>query len=130
MNEDLQELAIQYELLRQEINNIDAQIRELQLKHKDLEMTREGIDNLKGKEGSEILVPVGSGLYVKSKLLDSGKCLVNIGAGIVMEKPIEEAVKLIDKQMEMIMNTIVKLNEGADKFVNQMLEIEPKLMGK
>ncbi len=126
--EELQELMIQYELLKREVTNIDAQIRELQLKHNELEMVKQGIKAIKGQSQNEILVPAGAGLYVKSKLVDGKNCLVNVGANVIMKKTITEAVKLINKQIDNAMNVIIKLNEAAEQLINRMIEIEPQIM--
>ncbi len=126
--EEMQELAVQYEIIRQEINNIDAQIKELQLRHEDLELVKEGVTGIKGKAESEALVPVGAGVYVKGRITDGKTCLVNIGANVIIEKPIDEALALIKKQIENMTNTIVKLNDNAEQLVGQLMEIEPLLM--
>jgi len=126
--EELQELMIQYELLKREVTNIDAQIRELQLKHNELEMVKQGIKAIKGQSQNEILVPAGAGLYVKSKLVDGKNCLVNVGANVIMKKTITEAVKLINQQIDNAMNVIIKLNEAAEQLINRMIEIEPQIM--
>lgn len=128
--EEMQELAVQYEMYRRELEAIDSQIKELQLRHSDLELTHDSVSAVEGRSGSEVLLPLGAGVYVRSQVSESKVCLVNIGANIIIEKPIQDALKMIKEQKERIMNTIVKLNDEAESFVSQMMEIEPQIMSQ
>jgi prefoldin alpha subunit len=52
------------------------------------------LEGTKGKPGeTEALVPIGSGSFVKSKLADVDKVIIGVGAGICIEKPIEDSMK-------------------------------------
>lgn len=45
------------------------------------------------EEGSEVLIPIGSGSFVKAKLSDPGKIIIGVGAGVCLEKSVEDSVK-------------------------------------
>ena len=52
------------------------------------------LEGTKGKGGeTEALVPVGSGSFVKTKLADVQKVIIGVGAGVCIEKPIEDSMK-------------------------------------
>ena len=46
----------------------------------------ESIQSLRKNPESETLVPIGMGTYVQTKISSSNKIVLNIGAGIAMEK--------------------------------------------
>ncbi len=62
-----------------------------------LSETLTAVQTLEGTKGnaenSEILIPIGSGSFVRAKLADPGKLLIGIGAGVVVEKTLEDSVK-------------------------------------
>lgn len=52
------------------------------------------LEGTKGKpENSEILIPIGSGSFVRAKLADATNLLIGIGAGVVIEKTLEDSIK-------------------------------------
>ena len=62
-----------------------------------LSETLTAISTLEGTKGkpseTESLVPIGSGSFVKTKLADIEKVIIGVGAGICIEKPIEDSMK-------------------------------------
>ena len=42
---------------------------------------------------TETLVPIGSGSFVKARLADAEKVIIGVGAGVCIEKPIEDSMK-------------------------------------
>lgn len=52
------------------------------------------LEGTRGKGGeTEALVPIGSGSFVKTKLADVQKVIIGVGAGVCIEKPIEDSMK-------------------------------------
>ncbi len=62
-----------------------------------LSETLTAISTLEGAKGkpdeTEILVPIGSGSFVRTKLADVEKVIIGVGAGVCIEKPIEDSMK-------------------------------------
>ncbi len=53
-----------------------------------------------------VLFPLGSASYVRGRVVDKGKVLVDVGAGVVVEKSVNEAVEYLrerqrDAQLEL-----------------------------
>ncbi len=121
---NLQELANEYEYLRQEVSAIDNQIRELQNHHNSLLLAKESIDSIKNKNGAEILVPGGAGVYFYTSLSNDKSCLVEVGSNIFIEMNIIRAKKTISERIDQVLKMIVQLNEEADAIVNRLQQIE------
>jgi len=52
------------------------------------------LEGTKGKhDGTETLLPIGSGSFVKAKIADPDKVIIGVGAGVCIEKPIEDSMK-------------------------------------
>jgi prefoldin alpha subunit len=52
------------------------------------------LEGTKGKTGeTEALVPIGSGSFVKTKVADAERVIIGVGAGVCIEKPIEDSMK-------------------------------------
>lgn len=60
--------------------------------------TLEGLKNL--KEGEETLIPVGAGSYIRTRIADSKKLVMGIGAGVAIEKDVESSVGELKGRLE------------------------------
>ena len=57
------------------------------------------LDNLAGREGAEILVPIGAGSFIWARLSRADKVLVSVGADISMEVSAEKAKEIIGERL-------------------------------
>jgi prefoldin alpha subunit len=122
VNEDvLRRLVIELQILQETADNIqsrigmtNAAINELQIAHNTLE----GIK--KEKNGSSLLMPIGGGSYIKSKLEDSKKLIVGIGANVAVEKNIGEA-------QEAFQTRLLRLDKVRGSLQQQLEEIATKI---
>ena len=94
----------------------------------------ESIKSLGQKSDSETLVPVGMGTFVKAKISSADKLVLNIGAGISLEKDSISAINYLEariKEIEVaIKDTSAKKYEAAAQLeqgkhqINQLIQAE------
>ena len=92
------------------------------------------IKALSEKSTSEALVPVGMGTFVKTKISSDDKIVLNIGAGISLEKDSTSAINYLEariKEIEVaIQDTSAKKNDAAAQLeqgksqINQLIQAE------
>ena len=90
---EMKELEEQMKHIQQQSNIVEQQLMELMSNVQCLD------DLKKIKEGTEILVPVTSGVFAKAALKENKKLLVNVGADTVISKDIDSTKKLMEKQV-------------------------------
>jgi len=86
------------------------------------------------KSDSETLVPIGMGTFVKTKISSNDKIVLNIGAGISLEKDSSSAINYLEariKEIEVaIQDTSSKKNDAAAQLeqgksqINQLIQAE------
>ncbi len=83
---------------------------------------RAALDAIKGlstQTPTEVLTQIGGGAMLRSKPPSTDEVLVNIGSNIVIEKPKEEAVAMLEERSRDVEKTIVSLigqrNEIAER---------------
>ena len=97
--EELQNKYMQYQMIDQQMKQIQQQVQVIEKQLVDLAVTRQAMDDLeKTNVGSEILVPVSNGIFTKAELKDNKKLILNVGSNTAVEKSIPETKKLIDNQ--------------------------------
>jgi prefoldin alpha subunit len=92
----------------------------------------ESIKSLSQKSDSETLVPVGMGTFVKTKISSNDKIVLNIGAGISLEKDSTSAINYLEariKEIEVaIQDTSAKKQDAAAQLeqgknqINQLMQ--------
>ena len=82
------------------------------------------IDSLKAvdnKTDDETLVPLGLGTFVKTKLIPNQKLILNVGAGIAIEKDQNYAINFLESRLKEMQVTLQEIN-GQKQQVSASLE--------
>jgi len=131
--QELQQKLLLYQLLQAQLEEFKKQAALLQARFIEIESTRLAVEDVKKvKENNELLIPLGSGMYVNGKML-KGDLLVDIGAGIMTKKPAAEADTLLEtkkKEIESLsenlqkemMAVIAKINEIGEELQKSLAE--------
>ena len=96
------------------------------------QLTAEGLDRaLKAveametaEEGTEMLVPIGSGSFIHAKLASKEKVVLNVGAGVNIEKTPAEAKESLKIRKAEVAEGSKKLNEMLGKIDQEMQRIQ------
>jgi prefoldin alpha subunit len=105
------------------LNRIKAQLETLLRQKEVFEMAFTDLDkavrSLKDMEslntGHDILVPLGGECFIGATAKDTKKALIGIGGRIYMERPVGEAIELLNKRMEMISTSNQKLDSSIEE---------------
>ena len=130
VEEELRRLSVELRILEQTAETLNSRINMVNTMIADLtyaSMTLEGLE--KQKENAELLVPIGGGSYVKAKLENPDKVTVGIGAGVSIEKTLQEAKDIINKRLEELEKTRVSLQQQFSQIVERINEDREKFEG-
>ncbi|MEM3725403.1 MAG: prefoldin subunit alpha [Candidatus Bathyarchaeia archaeon] len=125
--EELRRLSVELRFLEQTAEAIQSRINMVNAAITDLtyaSMTLEGLE--KEKENSEILVPIGGNSYIKAKLENPDKIIVGMGAGISVEKTLQEAKEIIKNRLESLEKTRMSLQQQLAQIAERMSEGKEK----
>ena len=123
LTRQLRSIIAQIEALRVEIAQLDILISEYR-------QTITTLRNLKDLgAGKEVLLPVGRIAQVGAKLEDVDKIVINIGSGISVELPFDEAIQQIEKEIvaalalrEALERAMVELYEKVEALSQRIRE--------
>lgn len=116
-----QELMYRMMMFEQQIGQIQQQIQAVEQGIAELEMLSNGLNDLKRKTGSEILAPLGKGIFAKAKLI-SEDLLVDVGEKNFVTKSIPETQKLLQEQ-------VGKLEKAREDLEKAKEEVEGEVKG-
>ena|SRR3989344_3746066 len=110
--EELQRKYFEFQLLDQQLKQIQEQIFLIQQQIQELESLNANLDSIsKTEKKSEILSPLGAGVFIKTELKENKEVLMNIGAKTAVLKTIPDAKKLIALQVNELKRIDMQLNE-------------------
>lgn len=118
--ERAQQLLYQMQMLESLAANLDQKEAAIVSYMREAMASIQSIKGIQGQE-SESLIPVGLGTFVKAKISDNTKVLVDIGAGIVVEKDNEAALNHLEARIKELQ---VALNETSSQKHEAMMRIE------
>jgi prefoldin alpha subunit len=118
-DETINALVVEARVLESTYNELTARQNLLERALLETRAALDAITGLDANPSPEILTQIGGGAMLRSPPPSTDKVLVNVGSGIVIEKPREEAKALLDERNREVEKTILSLanqrNEIAER---------------
>ncbi|MCK5184917.1 MAG: prefoldin subunit alpha [Candidatus Heimdallarchaeota archaeon] len=130
MSED--QLRNEFQQISNEIQRYDEYGKQLQVQIEtrqyelvDLNRSKSTLTGLKNEKNTEeILVQMGPGILMKVKPIEVDKVLYSVGAGVVLKKPIDEAVKGVEEKIEQVEKERLALADQLNKIIESIGNLE------
>ncbi len=123
--EDIQKMSTQFQQLQYQADALSQQLNMVSASLAESEKAINTIAGFEGVEdGHEILIPIGSGTNIMAKLSKPDSVIMEIGAGISMEKNMDNAKKSLEIQKEELTKFHQTTQNNLDQIVTKMHEIE------
>jgi len=123
--EEIRRLLAAYEQYQAQADGISHQLGLSQIAAQGLESALAAVDALQEAEvGQDILVPIGSGSFIHGKLASKENVILNVGAGVSIEKRSEEAVEILKARKNEVLEGSKKLTEVLAKIDQEMQKIQ------
>ncbi len=108
--------------LQKGMQQIQQQLQFLQQQKIELEHLTDSLAELqKNQKGQEVLVPFGAGIFIKAKIEDTSKVILNVGAQVVVEKNIGDTLMLVTRQSKEL-HTIEQSMQEELVHISQQLQ--------
>ncbi|MFH1052804.1 MAG: prefoldin subunit alpha [Candidatus Woesearchaeota archaeon] len=126
--EKKKEKYIQLSIIDQQIKETQKQFESIDNHNDNIISVVEALDELKGKkEGTEILVPITSGIFLKAKLADSNNVILNVGSSVMVEKTNEKTKEILDYQVKEMENLKKSLGERINELIEKAIKLQSEL---
>jgi len=114
--EEIRRLLAAYQQYQAQSEAIAQQLGLTQMTIQGLDRAILAIDALdSATDGQEMLVPIGSGSFVFAKLASKERVVLNVGAGVSIEKPAAEARESLKVRKAEVAEASKKLSEMLNK---------------
>ena len=127
--EQIQEKYMEFQMVDAQVNQIKEQLKALDAQATELKNLSENLDELeKVSEDSESLIPVNSGVYLKGKITDKKKVIINVGSNIMVEKDIESAKHMVESQINQISDVRVQFVDEYKTTVKRAKALQKEII--
>jgi prefoldin alpha subunit len=119
---------MELQMMQHQAQQVQQQVQALESQAGEMDIVQQALDDFaRAKAGSPAIVTLTPGLFVKAKLEETDKVLLNVGGGAVVQKTIPEAKKVIAEQatelrklQEELSAQLQKLAVNAEKVQNEL----------
>ncbi len=120
-DEEIRELIYKLQLFQAESESLQRQASLIELSLNEIENTIQTLNSMNGvKAGQEVIVPIGAGAHIYAIIARLDKVIINIGAGISVEKNIEDTKKILEKRRE-------ELRRGYEQIINNLSTVTAEI---
>ena len=120
-NKDAKEKVMEFQLLQQQLEQMQKYLEEIELKLLEFHKTKESLSEMASlRSGSEAFIPLAQGIFAQGKIDETSTLLVNVGADIAVTKTIPQVKELIDKQ-------VTELSEVKEQLDGNVLQLTQRL---
>lgn len=124
----LQQKYVQMQVLDHQIKHAQKQIQLIEQQSMELIVAMQALEEIKtAKPGSELLIPLASGIFAKAELKDNSGLILNIGANTAVVKDIPSTMKIIDKQMKEMKSVQEQLFAELQHMVAEARHLESEI---
>lgn len=126
MEKGAQRKVIEFSMLEEENKRLEQQLQLTEQQMLSFQMLKSHLEEVSKHKG-EFLASIGSGVFMKSELLDNKNVLINVGSGVVIEKTVEGAKKIIVSQENKITDIRKEIEGMLTKNFELMIKIEGEI---
>ncbi|MBU7004664.1 MAG: prefoldin subunit alpha [Theionarchaea archaeon] len=124
---ELRNLTNEIEQLQNQANVHNQNLELLTLSVQEMRQTVETLEELKSTEpGREILLPLGTGSFIKSTLKKNDRVIIGVGAGFSIEKEVDEAKAIVDKRIQETDTALQQTRERLAEISGRLEDITPR----
>ena len=133
--EQAQQLMQQMQMLETYFSDLSQRETTFLSVFKEATAAIDSIKSLNQKPESDTLIPIGMGTYLPTKILPSQKIILNVGAGVAIEKDFQSAINYLEariKELEVALqdnaakkqDAAARLEQGRAQ-INQLMQSTP-----
>ncbi|HIQ29090.1 MAG TPA: prefoldin subunit alpha [Candidatus Caldiarchaeum subterraneum] len=122
--EQINRAVAELQLLEKLVADYQTRILTVEQTIREHENALKLIEEIKKYGGeSQILIPIGAGSFVKAELKKVETVHINVGAGVIIEKTLEDSQQLLTKRNESFQKLREVLSKKLDETVARMQQL-------
>jgi len=126
---DIQKKYLEIQTKEHQIQKAQEQLINISHHIQELIKIEATIDEIKKtKEGTEILVPLGTGIFAKANLKDNKELVLGVGSKVHVSKDVDETKKIISNQIRNMEDLALEVEHSLHDISGQVQDIQQDLI--
>ncbi|MBI5224234.1 prefoldin subunit alpha [Candidatus Micrarchaeota archaeon] len=121
--EELNKLSYEAQYLQTQMQEMQRQLSQAVAVGIQLDSTQKSISGLPDVT-DETYFQLGAGTFIKAKPANGKSVIIDVGAGVFLEKPFGEAIELLKKRKSNVDKAIETLRSNIEKISKRLSEID------
>jgi len=127
-DEDVRELLAEIRLLEGSARILQSRIDVLSAALSETLTAIQTLEGAKGKpEGTDLLLPIGSGSFIKSKISSPDVIMISVGAGVIVEKNVDDSIKDLRLRSSDLERARVNVTQQLGQIIGQAEDYRVRL---
>lgn len=128
MNDIVQEKYFEFQMLQQQAEQLRQQQGLVDHQLSELTVLRDALSGVHtAKKNSEMLVPLGVGVFLRSSLQNTDEVVMNVGAKLAVVKSLKDAQVIVEKQVEEARKVVEELQQHSLQFNARLQALQEEL---
>ncbi len=126
MNDDeLRQAVSAMDTLRAQMESLSEQLQLIQASISEFSRARDTARNYTSvEENAEVMVPVGGGVYLPVKAVNTGRGLVSTAVGYTFEEPLSRIMEMMDARIKELVEASQKVYDRMGEMQRQMNSLQ------
>ncbi len=125
---EVKEKYMELQMMQHQAQQVQQQVQALEQQAGEMDIVQQALDDFAvAKAGSPAIVTLTPGLFVKAKLEETDKVLLNVGGGAVVQKSVPEAKKVIAEQTTELRKLQEELGAQLQKLAANAEKVQAEL---
>jgi prefoldin alpha subunit len=121
------QLLSEERLLEEQLNDFQSRIEIISAQIQDHINASVTMNNLKNEQGRDALIPIGAQIYIRGTINDASKVLIGLGAGISVEKTVEQANADLEARVSNMQKLLASLRDEYAKTAERVNGLRSQL---
>jgi prefoldin alpha subunit len=119
VDEEMRQLLVEIRLLEGSARVLSSRLDIVTGALAETQTAKQTLEGTKGSgKGSQMLIPIGSGSFVKAKLEDTERIIIGVGAGVCLEKTIDESIKDLNLRAGDLDKARINVTQQLNQIIN------------
>lgn len=123
-----QEKYLELQMLNNQLKQMQQQVQAVELQALEIDKLSIALEESKSiKKDQELLVPLGQGIFLRSKADKMENVIMSVGADVVLEKSFDEALGIVNAQKQELSSVLLDLKKEFNAGIQQLQEMQHEL---
>jgi len=119
VDEEMRQLLVEIRLLEGSARLLSSRLDIVTGALAETQTAKQTLEGTKGSgKDAQLLIPIGSGSFVKAKLEDTERIIIGVGAGVCLEKTIDESIKDLNLRAGDLDKARINVTQQLNQIIN------------